>query len=92
MSPRMLLGAAVLAFVGHTGAMLEASLVHSDDGCVVETHCNVCLLQLRAPGVVTLRFSLPHVVVVLEPIAPAPTLQRDDAAPRTVPSRGPPLA
>lgn len=92
MSKQLLLGAAVLALVGHAGAMLEASLVHSDDGCVVETHCNVCLLQLRAPGVVTVRFSPPLVLVELDPLAPAPLPLRDDAAPRRISSRGPPSA
>ena len=50
MAPKKLLAAAVLALLGLTGAMLEASFVHTDDGCVVETHCNACLLRLRTPG------------------------------------------
>jgi len=92
MPPKKLLTAAVLALVGLTGAMLEASFVHTDDGCVVETHCNACLLRLRAPGVVTVAFSLPRAVVVVDRVAPAPTPAWQDAAPKRIASRGPPLA
>ena len=92
MAPRRLLVAATFALLGLTGAMLEASFVHTDDGCVVETHCNACLLGLRTPGVVTVTFSVPRVVVVVEAVAAAPTASREDAAPKSVSSRGPPLA
>ena len=92
MAPRKLLAAAVLALLGLTGAMLEASFVHTDDGCVVETHCNACLLRLRTPGVVTVTFSLPRVVVVGDRAVPAPPPLQQNAAPRSVSSRGPPLA
>ena len=90
MLPKKLLAAAVLALVGLTGAMLEASFVHTDDGCVVETHCNACLLRLRTPGVVTVAVSLPRADVLVDAAVPAPTLAREDAAPRGVSSRGPP--
>ena len=92
MSPRRLLPAAVLALLGLTGATLEASLVHTDDGCVVETHCNACLLQLRTPGLVTVTFSLPRAAVVVASVVPAPPPSWEDALPKTVSSRGPPLA
>jgi hypothetical protein len=92
MAPRKLLAAAVLALLGLTGAMLEASFVHTDDGCVVETHCNACLLRLRTPGVVTVTFSLPRAVVVVDRVVPAPPPSWKDAAPMGVSSRGPPLA
>jgi hypothetical protein len=92
MAPRKLLAAAVLALLGLTGAMLEASFVHTDDGCVVETHCNACLLRLRTPGVVTVTFSLPRAVVVVDRAAPASPPSWKDAAPKSVSSRGPPLA
>jgi hypothetical protein len=92
MSPKQLLGAAVLALVSLTGAMLEASLIHTDDGCVVETHCNACLLRLRTPGVVTVAFSLPQAMVVVGRVAPAPPPTFQDAAPKRIASRGPPLA
>jgi hypothetical protein len=81
-----------MAHVGLTGATLEASLLHTDDGCVVETHCNACLLRLRTPGVVTVAFSLPTAVVVIGRVAPAPPPSWQDATPKGIASRGPPLA
>ena len=90
MVSKKLLAAVVLALVGVTGAMLEASFVHTDDGCVVETHCNACLLQLRTPGVVTVAFSLPRTDVVVDRVAPAPPLAREQAVPQGLSSRGPP--
>ena len=92
MAPKKLLAAAVLALLGLTGAMLEASFVHTDDGCVVETHCNACLLQLRSPGIVTVTFSLPRAEVVVDRVATAPLPSWQYAAARTLASRGPPLA
>lgn len=92
MASRKLLAAAVLALLGLTGAMLEASFVHTDDGCVVETHCNACLLRLRTPGVVTVTFYLPRVVVLVDRVVPAPAPSLLDAAPKNLSSRGPPLA
>ncbi len=92
MAPRKLLAAAVLALLGLTGAMLEASFSHTDDGCVVETHCNACLLRLRTPGVVTVSFFLTRAVVVVDRVVPAPPPAREDAAPESVSSRGPPPA
>ena len=89
---RKLLAAVVLAWLGLTGVMLEASFVHSDDGCAIETHCNACLLRLRTTGVVTVTFSLPEVAYVVDEVTPAPKPSREDAAPKGVTSRGPPLA
>ena len=91
-APGKLLAAAVLALLGLTGAMLEASFVHTDYGCVIETHCNACLLRLRTPGVVTVTFSLPRAAAVVDRVAPAPPPSWEDAAPKSVSSRGPPLA
>ena len=84
----------VAAFVllGLAAVALEDSLVHTDDGCVVETHCNACLLRLGTPGVVTVAFSLPRVAVAADRVAPALPPSHEDAAPRDVPSRGPPVA
>jgi hypothetical protein len=89
---RKLLAAIVLAWLGLTGAMAEASFVHSDDGCAIETHCNACLLRLRTAGVVTVTFSLPPVVLVVDEAAPVAAPWHEEAAPGTLPSRGPPLA
>jgi len=89
---RKLLAALVLAWLGLTGVMAEASFVHSDDGCALETHCNACLLRLRTTGVVTVTFSLPQVFLVEGEVAPVQAPSREQAAPKSVPSRGPPLA
>jgi hypothetical protein len=91
MSPRRTLVAALL-LLGLAVVVLEDSLVHTDDGCVVETHCNACLLRLGTPGVVTLAFSLPRITVAADRVAPAAPSSHEDAAPRDVPSRGPPVA
>jgi hypothetical protein len=92
MPPKKLLAAVVLALAGLAGAVLESSLVHTDDGCALETHCNACLLGLRSPGVVTVTFSLPRAVAVVDRIAPARLPSWQDAAPKRIASRGPPLA
>jgi hypothetical protein len=91
MLPKRLVVAA-LALLGLAAAVFEVSLVHSDDGCILETHCNACLLQLGTHGVTTETFSLPRAVaseervdVVLPPALP-------EEAPRHVSSRGPPAA
>jgi hypothetical protein len=83
---------AALVFLGLSAAALEESLVHTDDGCVVETHCNACLLRLGTPGVVTVPFSLPRVALTVVRIARTLPPSHEDAAPRDVPSRGPPAA
>jgi len=84
--------AAVLVVLGLAVATIEASAVHSDDGCVVESHCNACLLRLGAPGVPAAAFSLPRVVVLVDRVAPARPPSHEDATPRRVSSRGPPQA
>lgn len=91
MLPRKLVVAA-LVLLGLAVATLEESFVHSDDGCVVETHCNACLLQLGTPGVVMEAFSLPRVVAAVDRVAPALPPSLEEAAPRAVSSRGPPPA
>jgi hypothetical protein len=83
---------AALVLLGVAFAVLEASLVHSDDGCVLETHCNACLLQLGTPGVVTEAFSPPRVVAAVDRVVPALSPSLEEAAPRGVSSRGPPPA
>jgi len=83
---------AALLLAGMAIVALEASLVHTDDGCAVETHCNACLLRLATAGVVPATFALPRDVPIVDRVAPAPPPSHEDAAPRDVPSRGPPLA
>lgn len=81
-----------LLLAGLAVVALEESLVHTDDGCIVETHCNACLLRMGTPGVVPAAFVLPRAVPAVDPVAPAPLPSHEDAGPRDVPSRGPPLA
>jgi len=91
MQPRRLVVAAlVLLSVGVV--ILEETLVHSDDGCVVETHCSACLLQIGTRGVVTEAFSLPRLVAAVDRVAPALPPSVEDETPRGVSSRGPPAA
>jgi hypothetical protein len=83
---------AVLALLGLAAGTLEESFVHSDDGCVVETHCHACLLQLGTPGVVGVAFSLPRVLAAADRVALCPVPSYESAAPRALASRGPPAA
>jgi hypothetical protein len=86
------LAAAAFVLLGVAVATMEESLVHTDDGCVVETHCNACLLRLGTTGVVTTAFSLPPVAAAGTAVVPALPPGHEDAAPRRVSSRGPPRA
>jgi hypothetical protein len=83
---------AALLLLGLAVVTIEQSYFHSDDGCVLETHCQACLLQLCTTGVVDVAFSLPHVLVALEIVAPPIVQEHEDATPRAVAARGPPLA
>jgi hypothetical protein len=89
MHPRSHLVAALLllalAFAG-----IEQTIAHTDDGCVLETHCNACLLQLGTPAVVAAIFSLPEAVPLEERVASAPVVTHEQAEPKHVFSRGPP--
>ncbi len=91
MQPRRL-ALTVLILLGLAAATLEESFVHSDDGCILETHCHACLLQLGTPGVVAVSFSLPRVVVATERVAPVPVPSYEGTAPPAFASRGPPPA
>jgi hypothetical protein len=83
---------AALVVLGLAVAGFEQSLVHTDDGCLLETHCNACLLQLGTHGVTTEAFSLPQAVATVERVAPVLPPPLPEAAPRQVSSRGPPSA
>jgi hypothetical protein len=90
MSRSRLLAAAVLALQLFSGALAEAAIVHTDDGCAVETHCNACLLRLRTPVIVTATFTVPRVGPVVELVAATPQALLQDEAPQRLDSRGPP--
>jgi hypothetical protein len=92
MAPRKLLVAASLALLGLGATLLEGALVHTDDGCVVETHCNACLLRLRTPVVATVAISVRPTIVLVERLAATSAPSRQDATPRRLAPRGPPPA
>ncbi len=73
-------------------ASVEQTLVHTDDGCAIETHCNACLLQLGTPAVVAVVFTPPRVVPLAERVASPRVVTRWQAEPRRVLPRGPPAA
>jgi len=90
---RKRLAVAALVLLGLVVATIEESFVHSDDGCVVETHCPACLIRLVTPGVVAVTFSLPpRVLAAVGRITEAPAPAHEAPAPRGVASRGPPAA
>lgn len=60
--------------------------------CLLETHCNACLLQLGTPGVVTEPFSLPQVLAAVGRVASLPPPSFEDETSRAASSRGPPAA
>jgi hypothetical protein len=91
MLPRRLLVAA-LVVLGLAAAVLEETLVHTDDGCLLETHCNACLLQLATSGATTEPFFVPRGVAPAERVAVAPLPALPEEALRRVSSRGPPPA
>ena len=71
-------------------AGVAQTLVHTDDGCALETHCSACLLELATPALVAAVFSPPHVVLLGERVANTPVVTHEQAEPRHVLSRGPP--
>ena len=81
---------AALVLLSLTVAGLEESFVHSDDGCLLEAHCNACLLQLATQGVTTEPFSLPQGVAHVERLVPVLPPALSEETPRPVSSRGPP--
>ena len=90
LSRRLVLAGIVV--LGLTVAVLEETLVHSDDGCLLEAHCNACLLQLATHGVTTEPFSLPQGVAHVERLVPVLPPALPEETPRPVSSRGPPTA
>ena len=83
---------AVLVSLAVVFASVEQTLVHTDDGCAIETHCNACLLQLGTPAEVAVAFTPPRVVPLAEQVVSARVVTREQAVPRRVLPRGPPAA
>jgi len=89
--PTALLGLAVLLAL--SGALVEESLVHTDDGCPLEIHCLACRLAVGTTAEAGAFFAAPTTPVFEEAgvVARAPrSATQDPASDRAVP-RGPPL-
>jgi hypothetical protein len=87
MLPRRVLLAA-LVLLGLSAAVLEDALIHTDDGCILETHCNACLLKLATHGVTTEPFTVPQGAAPVERVAVGLRPALPEEAPRRVSSRG----
>ncbi len=87
---RATLVATLLALAGFGLALAEDSFFHTDDGCVVETHCAACLWHYGATPVTPQVASVGPVLDLAEAIVVAPLVLRVEARPRVSASRGPP--
>jgi hypothetical protein len=90
--PRRIAFAVLAALALCAGLFVESFAPHTDDGCIVETHCLACQLTLTTVAVSTV--ALP-VIVRAEEVgetvwAPNETL-RSEFVLANLPSRAPPL-
>jgi hypothetical protein len=79
-----LLGSIAVGFIG--------DFHHTDDGCVIETHCIACQRGIQSIGVIGPILALPP---ALEPLGIVPTPPASGIARNTIPGedpRGPPQA
>ncbi len=81
-----------LVLSGLATMILEETFIHTDDGCLLETHCNACLLQLATPGLTAVAFSLPEALPTGERVAATSASSHEQPEPGSVSSRGPPSA
>jgi hypothetical protein len=90
---KRLKGTALVALLVFLGSFAEAAFFHTDDGCAVEIHCLACRLILGTTAVAP-PTSISGVTNLIDlgaaPPTPAPLVV--ESAPRTVTTRGPPLA
>lgn len=89
-SKRLLVAALLLA--GFALVACEDTFLHSDDGCVVETHCSVCLLRIATTGVLTAVFAVPDAALAAERPVAASIAAPEAPEPKGPASRGPPRA
>jgi hypothetical protein len=85
-----LVAVALLALVCLTGALLDESFVHTDDGCAFETHCVACLLSAASVVVASQPLTAPFVLARTIPIPSPRTFSVRDADLSIEVSRGPP--
>jgi hypothetical protein len=84
-----------LTLLAGLGALLAVeAYVHTDDGCVVETHCLACLWHQGASSALVMPAVVPDAPasVATEPVVGPESDSPTDGSPRNAPSRGPPLA
>lgn len=77
------------------GALLAAeAYVHTDDGCVVETHCAACVWHRGAASTDVMPVVIPDapVLVATEAVVGPESDSPTDRSPWTASPRGPPLA
>ncbi len=86
------LGVAFASLLALGAAQAAESLLHTDDGCAIETHCQACLLALATTGVLTEAVAAAPALGSSENLAPVVVRSQDRLEPGTLPSRGPPLA
>jgi hypothetical protein len=84
--------AALAVLLGLAFATLEETLIHTDDGCAVEVHCNACLLRLATHVVPAASFSLPRIVAIVDHVVPQEPASHEEMVMQKVSSRGPPQA
>jgi hypothetical protein len=84
--------AALVVLLGVAFATIEVTFIHTDDGCVVESHCNACLLKLGTPGVPATTFSLVQVVEVVDRVVAPEPASAEETVTQKISSRGPPQA
>jgi hypothetical protein len=90
---RSIAAAATLALLAVLGiALVEATLVHTDDGCAVEIHCLACRFALSATVVTPPRVGVEPALAASGWVTLGP--RRGFLAPRlrAAPSRGPPAS
>jgi hypothetical protein len=84
------LAATLLALAGFGLALAEDSFFHTDDGCVVETHCAACLWHYGATPETPHILSVGPVSDFAEVLFVAPPILRCETTARASTSRGPP--
>lgn len=73
-----------------TGAVLEESFAHTDDGCAVEVHCVACRWASAAIGVSPQVAAPATIFVAVAGVAPPIIPDRADPPSAAPTSRGPP--
>jgi hypothetical protein len=85
---------ALTLVTGLCALLVVEAYVHTDDGCVVETHCVACLWHRGASSVLVMPVILPDApaAVATDAAVGSESDPLADGSLRIAPSRGPPLA